>query len=130
MVKEMPTCGMRLETLVRKVCHVDLSECRDFAEFKEGIEAMVKNLEETLAVLGCCNFSIPRIRRAADMVKLKAVRLLDLCRAVPESFDDSEKWREMAIVIIANYEQFRIEAGHFYRLAVPNSTFDVLRSAL
>jgi hypothetical protein len=32
--------------------------------------------------------------------------------------------------IMVNYEQFRIEAGLLYRLAVPGSSFGVLRAAL
>lgn len=119
-----------LDDLVLKVCHLELSECRDFTEFKEGIQVMVRNLEETLSALARYEPPSARIRRAADNVKLKAVLLLNVCRNIPRSFDDPEKWRETAINMIANYEQFRIEAGHFYQLAVPRSSFGVLRAAL
>ncbi|HEY1525204.1 MAG TPA: hypothetical protein VGH51_03110 [Candidatus Angelobacter sp.] len=119
-----------LDDLVLKVCHLELSECRDFAEFKEGIQVMVRNLEETLAALACYEPPSARIRRAAGNVKFKAVHLLDVCRSIPKSFDDPEKWRATAIRIMANYEQFRIQAGHFYQLAVPRSSFGVLRAAL
>ncbi|MGC2697404.1 MAG: hypothetical protein WA738_16580 [Candidatus Angelobacter sp.] len=119
-----------LDDLVLKVCHLELSECRDFVEFKEGIQIMVRNLEETLAALACYTPPSLRIRRAAENVKLKAVHLLNICRAIPKSFDDPERWRETAINVIANYEQFRIEAGHLCQLAVPRSSFGVLRAAL
>ena len=119
-----------LDDLVLKVCHLELSECRDLAEFKEGIQVMTRNLEETLAALACYESPSARIRRAVESVKLKAVILLNVCRNIPKSFDDPEKWRETAINIIANYEQFRIEAGHLYQLAVPRSSFGVLRAAL
>lgn len=119
-----------LDDLVLKVCHLELSECRDFAEFKECIRLMVGNLEETLTALACYEPPDRRVRRAAEGVKLTAVRLLQLCRAVPESFDDPEKWREVAMHIIANYEQFCIAAGRLYQLAVPRSSFEVLRAAL
>lgn len=120
----------RLDGLVRKVSHIELSECSDFAAFRIGVQAMIRNLEESLSVLNCCKFSAPQVRRTAEALKLKAVRLLELCRAVPDSFEDPQNWREMANHIIANYEHFRIEAGHLYRLAVPSSSFGILRSAL
>ena len=63
-------------------------------------------------------------------MKTKATRLRELCAAVPETFDDPEGWRPIAKHIMVNYEQFRIEAGLMYRLAVPGSGFGVLRSAL
>src|SRR5258707_720228 len=100
------------DDLVLKVCHVELSECKDVGEFKEGIEVMMRNLEETLAALACYVPPNPRIRRAAATVKMKAVVLLDVCHGAPKSFDDPEKWRETAINTMSNYEQFRIEAGH------------------
>jgi hypothetical protein len=61
---------------------------------------------------------------------MKAASLRTFCAVIPESFDHPEKWREVAIHIIANYEQFRIEAGLLYQLAVPGSGFAVLRAAL
>ena len=118
------------DDLVLKVCHLELSQCRDFAEFKEGIKVMERNLEETLAALACYEPPSARIRRAAESVKLKAVLLLNLCRSIPRSLDDSESWRETVSHLIANYEQFRIVAGHLYQFAVPQSGFGVLRSAL
>ncbi|HZE23344.1 MAG TPA: hypothetical protein VE054_05080, partial [Blattabacteriaceae bacterium] len=71
-----------------------------------------------------------RTQRAVDRVKLKAVHMRGLCTAVPESFDNPERWRSVAEDIMVNYEQFRIEAGVLYRLAVPGSSFGVLRAAL
>jgi hypothetical protein len=63
-------------------------------------------------------------------VKTKATRLKDLCAALPESFDEPEGWRNAALHIIVNYEQFRIEAGMLYQLMVPGARFGVLRAAL
>ena len=63
-------------------------------------------------------------------MKIKATHLRELCATVPESFDDPEGWRSVAENIMVNYEQFRIEAGLLYRLAVPGSSFGVLRAAL
>jgi hypothetical protein len=121
---------MPLDDLVVRVYHLELSECRDEAEFKEGVRLMLRNLDEVLEALGCYVPKDRRIGRAADRVKLKAIRLRDLCTAIPESFDHPEKWRDVAINIIANYEQFRIDAGLLYQLAVPGSSFGVLRAAL
>jgi hypothetical protein len=125
-----PALKRALDDLVLKVSRLELSECRDFAEFKECIRLMVNNLEETLSALACYEARDRRVRRAAEDVKLMAIRLLELGRAIPDSCDNSEKWREIAIHITSNYEQFRIQAGHFYQLAVPDSTFGILRSAL
>lgn len=119
-----------LDELVLKVTHLELSECTNLAEFKEGIQVMIGNLEATLAALGFYTPSNNRIRRAAENLKLKTVLLLKLCREIPKCFDDSEKWRETAATMIVNYDQFRIEAGHLYQLAVPRSSFGVLRAAL
>lgn len=119
-----------LDELVRRVCHVELSECRDFAEFKEGIGIMKRNLEDTLAALACYQPPNKQIGRAADNLKRKAVMLLNTCRTIPPSFDDPEQWRPLAMNVIADYEQFRVEAGHLYQLAVPGSSFGVLRAAL
>ncbi|HET9183309.1 MAG TPA: hypothetical protein VFP59_14320 [Candidatus Angelobacter sp.] len=119
-----------LDELVLKVTHLELAECATLAEFKEGVQTMIRNLEATLAALGVYTPCDKQVRRAAEKVKLKALRLLKLCRDMPKCFDDSEKWRETAATMIVNYEQFRIEAGHFYQLAVPRSSFGVLRAAL
>ena len=89
------------DDLVLKVCHLELSQCRDFAELKEGIKVMERNLEETLAALACYEPPSARIRRAAESVKLKAVLLLNLCRSIPRSLDDSESWRETVSHLIA-----------------------------
>jgi len=63
-------------------------------------------------------------------VKVRAARLHELCAEVPESFDDPQGWRPIAEQIMLTYEQFRIEAGLLYQLAVPGSSFAVLRAAL
>jgi hypothetical protein len=120
----------KLDDLVMRVYHIDLSDCKDLAGFKEGLALMMRNLDALLGSLGCELPEDRRVRRAAESVKLKAARLLNLCRAVPGSFDDPEKWRATAGHIIANYEVLRIEAGHLYQLLVPESAFEVLRSAL
>jgi hypothetical protein len=80
--------------------------------------------------LGCYRPADRRIVRAVDRLKLKAVHMRNLCMAVPESLEDPEEWRQVAIQVAANYEQFRIEAGLLYQLAVPGSSFGVLRAAL
>jgi hypothetical protein len=123
--REMP-----LDDLVVRVYHLELAECRDWEEFKEGVRLLLRNLDEVMEAL--CFYHPPerRIRRAVDRVKMKAVSLRSLCSAIPESFDDPERWRDVATHIIANYEQFRIEAGLLYQLAVPGSSFGVLRAAL
>ena len=119
-----------LEDLVLRVCHIELTECRDEAEFREGVQLILSNLDEVLEAL--CVYRPPdrRVERAVDRVKLKASHMRNLCMAVPESFDHPEGWRPMAEHIMVNYEQFRIEAGLMYRLAVPGSSFGVLRAAL
>jgi hypothetical protein len=121
---------MPLDDLVVRVYHLELLECRDNSEFQEAIRLMRHNLNEVLSALGVDLSENRRIRRAIDRVKLKATRLRELCAAVPESFGDPEGWRLVAENIMFNYEQFRIEAGLLYRLAVPGSSFGVLRSAL
>jgi hypothetical protein len=121
---------MPLNDLVVRVYHLELLECRDNSEFQEGIRLMRHNLNEVLRALGTDLSEDRRIRRAIDRVKIKATHLRELCAAVPESFDDPEGWRSVAENIMVNYEQFRIEAGLMYRLAVPGSGFGVLRSAL
>jgi hypothetical protein len=123
--REMP-----LDDLVVRVYHLELNECRDEAEFREGVRLVLRNLDEVLDAL--CFYRPPdrRIERAVDRVKLKATRLRELCAAVPESFDHPEGWRSVAENIMVNYEQFRIEAGLMYRLVVPGSSFGVLRAAL
>ena len=119
-----------LEDLVVRLCHMELNECRDEAEFREGVQLVLRNLDEVLDAL--CFYRPPDrgIERAVDRVKLKASHMRNLCTAVPESFDHPEGWRPMAEHIMVNYEQFRIEAGLLYRRAVPGSSFGVLRAAL
>ncbi|HLK09535.1 MAG TPA: hypothetical protein VKV30_16390 [Candidatus Angelobacter sp.] len=121
---------MPLEDLVVRLCHMELTECRDEAEFREGVQLVLLNLDEVLEAL--CFYRPPdrRIERAVDRVKLKAAHMRNICTAVPESFDHPEGWRPMAEHIMINYELFRIEAGQLYRLAVPGSSFGVLRAAL
>lgn len=121
---------MPLEDLVLRVCHLELSECRDEAEFREAVQLVLRNLDEVLDAL--CVYRPPDriIERAVDRVKLKAAHMRNLCTAVPESFDHPEGWRPVAEHVMVNYEQFRIEAGLMYRLAVPGSSFGVLRAAL
>lgn len=121
---------MPLDDLVVRVYHLELLECRDEAEFREGVRLVLHNVDELLDAL--CFYRPPdrRIQRAVDRVKLKAAHMRNLCTAVPESFDSPEGWHPMAEHIMVNYEQFRIEAGLLYRLAVPGSSFGVLRSAL
>jgi hypothetical protein len=121
---------MPLNDLVVRVYHLELLECQDNSEFQEGIRLMRHNLNEVLRALGTDLSEDRRIRRAIDRVKIKATHLRELCATVPESFDDPEGWRPAAENIMVNYEQFRIEAGLMYRLAVPGSGFGVLRSAL
>jgi hypothetical protein len=121
---------MPLNDLVVRVYHLELLECQDNSEFQEGIRLMRHNLNEVLRALGTDLSEDRRIRRAIDRVKIKATHLRELCATVPESFDDPEGWRPAAENIMVNYEQFRIEAGLMYRLAVPGSGFGVLRAAL
>ena len=121
---------MPLEDLVVRVYHLELLECRDAAEFKECVRLVLRNVDEVLDAL--CFYRPPdkRIQRAVDRVKMKAAHMRNLCTAVPESFDSPDGWRSVAENIMVSYEQFRIEAGLMYRLAVPGSSFGVLRAAL
>lgn len=119
-----------LDALVLKVWHVELSACEDYAEFREGVRYVTHNLELTLAAVAGLDLSDGRIRRAADQVKLSALRLLELCRELPEALPGPEDWRQRKAAIMAMYEQFRNEAGHLYRLEVPAAAFNVLRAAL
>jgi hypothetical protein len=119
-----------LDALVLEVWHVELSACKDYAEFRESVRRMMENLDLTLATVAALEFSDAHTRRAADQVKLSAVRLLDLCRELPEALHGPEDWRHRMTTIMATYEQFRNEAGHLYRLAVPAAAFNVLRLAL
>jgi hypothetical protein len=119
-----------LEDLVVRVCHMELTECRDEAEFREGVQLVLGNLDEVLEALCFYRPTERRIVRAVDRVKLKASHMRNICADVPESFDHPEGWRPMAEHIMINYELFRIEAGLMYRLAVPGSGFGVLRAAL
>jgi uncharacterized UPF0160 family protein len=123
--REMP-----LDDLVVRVYHLELKECRDEAEFREGMRLVLRNLDEVTEALCSYRPAERRIHRAVDRVKMRAASLRNLCAAIPEAFDHSEQWREAAILIVANYEQFRIEAGLLYQLAVPGSSFAVLRAAL
>ncbi len=119
-----------LDDLVRKVYHLELAECKTFAEFKEGIRLMLANIDAVLQALACYVPPNRRIQRAADLLKLKAVRLRGFCLEAPEFDNGSQEWRHAARNIIVNYEQFRIEAGMLYQLVVPGSSFSVLRAAL
>ena len=119
-----------LDALVRDVWHVELSACEHYAEFREGVRHMTHNLELTLAALAGLDLSDRRIRRAADQVKLSALRLLNLCREIPQALQGPEDWRHRMATIMATYEQFRNEAGRLYRLAVPAAAFNLLRMAL
>ena len=119
-----------MDALVLKVWHLELSACEDYAEFREGVRRMTDNLELTLAAVAGLELSDARIRRAADQVKLSAVRLLELCRELPEALPGPEDWRQRMTAIMAMYEQFRNDAGRLYRLAVPAALFNVLRAAL
>ena len=123
--REMP-----LDDLVVRVYHLELKECRDEAEFRDALQLVLRNLDEVMDALSFYRPVDRRIVRAVDRLKLKAAHMRNLCTAVPESFDHPEGWRQVAIQVAANYEQFRIEAGHLYQLAVPRSSFGVLRAAL
>jgi hypothetical protein len=130
MVSRRDASRDRLDALALQVWHVELSACQNYAEFREGVQRMMENLDLTLAALAVLELSGAPIRRAADQVKLSALRLFDLCREVPEALQGPEQWRNIMNTIVANYEQFRIEAGHLYRLAVPAAAFNMLRLAL
>ena len=119
-----------LDDLVVRVYHVDFSECDTFAEFKEGVRLILKNVDEVLGALSSYFPEDRRVLRAVEHVTLQATRLRNLCAAVPETFDDPKGWRGMAGDVIANYDQFRVFAGLLYQLAVPCATFGVLRAAL
>jgi hypothetical protein len=119
-----------LDALVLEVWHVELSACQDYVEFREGVRRMTHNLELTLATVAALEFSDVHTRRAIDHVKLSALRLLNLCREVPDAIHGPEDWRHRMTTIMATYEQFRNDAGHLYRLAVPAAAFNVLRLAL
>jgi hypothetical protein len=119
-----------LDALVLEVWHVELSTCEEYAQFMDGVRRMTHNLELTLAALAGLDLSAAHIRRAADQLKLSALRLLDLCREVPEALQDPEDWRHRMMTIMATYEQFRNEAGRLYRLAAPAAAFNLLWWAL
>jgi len=123
--REMP-----LDDLVVRVYHLELTECHDEAEFREGLALLMRNVDEVLDALCFYQPTERRIQRAVYRVKLKAAHMRNICAEVPESFDNPEGWRSAAENIMANYEQFRIEAGLLYRIAVPGSSFGVLRAAL
>jgi hypothetical protein len=119
-----------LDDLVVRVYHLELLECRDNSEFQEAIGLLQHNLNEVMSALGADLSENRRICRAIDRMKIKTTALRALCAAVPETFDDPEGWRPVAENIMVNYEQFRIEAGLLYRIAVPGTSFGVLRAAL
>jgi alkylation response protein AidB-like acyl-CoA dehydrogenase len=121
---------MPLDDLVVRVYHLELLECQDFDEFKDAIRLMRRNLDEVIDALACDLSRDRRVQRSIDRVKLKAARMKELCAAIPKSLDDPQGWRPIAEQIMVNYELFRIEAGLLYRLAVPGSSFGVLRAAL
>lgn len=121
---------MPLDDLVVRVYHLELLECQDLGEFKDAIRLMRRNLDEVIDALACDLSRDRRIKRAINQVKTKAARMKELCAGIPESFDDPQGWRPVAEQIMVNYEQFRIEAGLLYQLAVPGSIFGVLRAAL
>jgi signal recognition particle subunit SEC65 len=123
--REMP-----LDDLVVRVYHLELTECHDEAEFREGLALLLRNVDEVLDALCFYKPTERRIQRAVDRVKLKAAHMRNICAEVPESFDNPEGWRSAAENIMVNYEQFRIEAGLLYRIAVPGTSFGVLRAAL
>ena len=60
---------MPLDDLVARVYHLELSECRDLSEFKEGIRLLLRNVEEVLDTLGCYRPEERRVHRAVDRVK-------------------------------------------------------------
>lgn len=120
----------KLDDLVLKVRHVDLRVVENETEFRESLEALFANLEAVLDFLGGFQPKTQRGRRVADDVKLKAVRLRELCRAVPARFDDPNAWHAAAARIMANYDLFRSDAGHLYELEVPGAGFAVLAAAL
>ena len=109
---------------------MELSACEDFTAFSEGVRRMTDNLELTLAALAGLELSDVHIRRAVDQVKLSALRLLYLCRELPEALEGPEDWRNKLAAILAMYEQFRNEAGHLYQLAAPAAAFNLLWLAL
>ncbi|HET9164400.1 MAG TPA: hypothetical protein VFP11_00275 [Candidatus Angelobacter sp.] len=119
-----------LDALVREVWHVELSACEGYEEFREGVRRMTHNLELTLVALAGLKLSNIHIRRAADQLKLSSLRLLEMCREVPDALQGPEDWRHTMTTIMANYEQFRNQAGRLYRLAVPAAAFNLLRTAL
>jgi hypothetical protein len=119
-----------LDSLVLEVWHVELSLCEDYAEFRESVRRMTHNLDLMLEALAGVELSDARIRGAADQVKLSALRLLALCHELPEALEGPEDWRHTMTAVRATYEQFRNDAGHLYRLAVPAAAFNVLWWAL
>lgn len=120
----------KLNNLVKKVYNVDLWECRDEAQFRTGLARIIHNMDAMLEAFGECRPRDLRRRRAVEEVKLKATRLLRLCRDVPAVFAHPEDWRQSARQIIASYEVLRDDAGRLYELMVPVSIYGVLRSAM
>lgn len=119
-----------LDELVTQVYHVDLWDCRSCEQFQQGLKHIIHNMDLLLRALAGCHSEDSRTRRAVDDVKLKASRLLVLCREAPAKFEHPEGWRDAARRIVANYEVLRVDAGHLYERVVPNSPIGVLRSAL
>jgi hypothetical protein len=120
----------QMNDLVRKVYSVDLWDCQSHEEFKKGLVRIVHNLDLLLETFSEWHPRDPRERRALEDVKLKATRLLRLCREAPSEFEHPEDWRQAARQIIASYEVLRDDAGRLYELMVPGSTYGVLRTAL
>lgn len=121
---------MPLDDLVARVYHLEFSECHNAEEFREGLRLLLRNVDEVLETLGCYRPQESRVRRAVDQVKYRGAALKKICAEVPETFNDGEGWRAAAEQVAANYEQFRIEAGLLYQIAVPGASFGVLRAAL
>jgi hypothetical protein len=48
---------MPLDDLVVRVYHLELKECRDEAEFKEGVRLILRNLDEVMETL--CGYRAP-----------------------------------------------------------------------
>jgi hypothetical protein len=120
----------KMNDLVRRVYNVDLWDCQSYDQFKKGLVRIMHNLDVLLEAFADWRPSDPRARRAVEDVKLKATRLLRLCREAPSEFEHPEDWRQAARQIIASYEVLRDDAGRLYELMVPRSGYGVLRTAL
>lgn len=120
----------RMNSLVKRVYNVDLWECRDYDQFRHGLARIIHNLNVLLETFAGWHPREPRKRRAVEDVKLKATRLLRLCKDAPSELESPEHWRQTAQQIIASYEVLRDDAGRLYELVVPGATYGVLRTAL